>query len=126
MNNIKESHDSSVEGIQLFIKRGNKTRAPMPPALRVNVTSKFQGVDSSRLHYQTHQIPLIRMDSSLIIEFTPGRANYYAIFLYFLPMADLELNSVFKSIRKYKRLVYYSRLFWTFFGNKNQVELAKP
>ena len=75
----------------------------MPPALRVNVTSKFQGVDSSRLHYQTHQIPLIRMDSSLIIEFTPGRANYYAIFLYFLPMADLELNSVFINIRKYKR-----------------------
>ena len=92
----------------MFIKRGNRTRAPMPPALRVNVTSKFQGVDSSRLHYQTHQIPLIRMDSSLIIEFTPGRANCYAFFfLFFLPMADLELNSVFKSIRKYKRLVYY-------------------
>ena len=35
--------------------------------------------------------------------------------LFFLPMADLELNSVFKSIRKYKRLVYYSRLFLDIF-----------
>ena len=41
----------------------------------MNVTSKFEGVDVSRLHFQTHEVPLARQDSSLVIEFSPTNPN---------------------------------------------------
>ena len=41
----------------------------------MNVTSKFESVDETRLHFQTHEVPLARQDSSLVIEFSPTNPN---------------------------------------------------
>ena len=68
---VKDNKRNFTQGIYFYITRPNKTREGLPSPIAEHVTSKFRNADSSKLQYSSHEVKVLKADSSLTIEFYP-------------------------------------------------------
>ena len=66
----------------------------------------------------------IWMDVFVFVLFYPAACKLQSVYLWFNQSVMHKLAKSCSVLFKYA--LHYTRLFWTFFGNKNQVDLAKP